>query len=49
MESVATSIEKGVTAALEGGYVTGDLTTAGQKAVGTEEFGDAVVRAIQAQ
>ena len=44
---VADRLEAAVTAALDGGYRTGDLMSAGMKQVGCVELGDILVRQIQ--
>lgn len=43
---VADRLEHAVTAALDGGYRTGDLMSSGMKQVGCTELGDIIVKLI---
>lgn len=43
---VADRLENAVTAALDGGYRTGDLMSSGMKQVGCSEIGDIIVKLI---
>ena len=43
---IADRLEHAVTAALDGGYRTGDLMSSGMKQVGCSELGDIIVKLI---
>ena len=42
-------VDRAVSRVLEQGHRTGDIAARGEKAIGTKEMGDLIVRAVESQ